>query len=483
MDIGELFKSQFNQMRKEDQAKYFLMKVEKVQIASNNSDSFRAIGTRVDNGAAVAVTSQKSSSGQHLPEVGGILRADKVSRLPPNPKLSQLTLYKAEYFHAYGQDELCLRAIVQAEKPRTNSQTQMQSAQVHAFDIESNVQQLNAAKIITELDRVVFTALKPWAAKHKSKITHDVKDSPVWGDGKTAKPGLTPFAVIRFEGQSFKVYGTGMIKEGPENAPKYRLPKDSEILSRIQANANINNLKSIAASLPEAALSKLDIYVIPGLSITVGRDSLNDYIRIPEAFDWINQDKLDGDGKPTIQAGFRLADIHVKESRKGRMMAVNAVPAAGGNLTKSIPLTKLEREARAQAQQSAPASAAQSQSAQQATQPSTKTKEAAQAVRQQAPNERATKISRSPAPTSAAPAPEPQFDEEMAPNAFDEPGAGFDDEPTGFEDDFESFAQDLAAMEMMDSTSPQGVSDDQDVESLLNEAAARQSMRRSRPSM
>lgn len=462
MDVEELFKKQFSQMRKEDQAKYFLMHVESVKFSSNHRDTFKAIGTRVDNGQPVFVISTKSSSGQHLPEKGGILRADKVQREPSQGN-SQITGYRAQYFHAYRPDSLCVQAVIQAPPPKYVSSSNMWSAQVHAVDVDTNVQMVNASTLLSDFEKRLCSLLKPWAAEKQSPITHDVKGAPLW-DGQNASPGFAPFVVVRFAGQSFKVYGTAAVKEGSGDDMTYRLPTDQEIMARVQSNPHVHNLKVIAQQAPAEELAKLPITLIPGLSISVGRESLagseQKYLAIPEAFTWVNRDKLDEKGNATSHPGYRMAFVHIKQSRTGRMMVTDVAPTPGGYLSKNVPETSLERELRLKREQA--------QTTQQAS-------PAPQDASKQAPSPSRTPRTEAPAAAAAAaavPAPAALDFDDRVPNGFDD---HIDDE------DFAQYASDMAAIESMNEGMDFGA--DSDEEELLAAAAARQAERRSRPRM
>lgn len=504
-DIDQLFRQNFDRMRKEDQARHFLVKVSMVQFANGSTDTFRVIGTRCDNGAKVAVTSVQEKSGQHLPEVGGIFRAEKAERLPPSAKNPDVTLYKAEYFHAYGSGEFCIEAVVQASRPVKNSETGMWSAQVHAFDLETNVQSLTADKLLagSEFEQTILKALKPWSAERASSITHDVKGNALWGDGKTALPGLSPFVAIRFTDQVIKVYGPSVVKDSKGGKDILRLPTDAEILSRINSNPKLRSIVATAKEFPpEYAkdLARLPIHIIPGVSMQVGRDALSGssetYLRLPDKFGWVNDNARNEGGQPIIQRGYIMANVHVKMSRKERMIVAHAVPTPTGQLSKTIPETRQERELRARL----------AEQQQHANQPASAP---APAQRSQQPQSSAT----APAPAAAArrpaPAPsstqksKPQFDDrelgghgEAAPHApakssthapVHTPEAEPEFDSMGHEDfdasddDYLTYAEDIAAIEMMNS-SDEGF-DDHGVDDLLSEAADRQARRHSRPTM
>lgn len=469
MNVEELFKAQFNQLRKEDQTKYFLMKVERVKFAEGNPDVFQAYGVRADNGKPVMVQSQKSSSGQHLPESGGILRADKVARIT-SAKPSDITSYKAEYFHAYRQDDFCVQAVVQAARPTKDQQSGMWSAQVHAFDLDTNVLMVAGNRIVSDIEKALLVALRPWVAKSQSKITHDIKGDSLWGDGQAAVPGLSPFAMVRFAGQSFKVYGSAAVKEGQGDNAQYRLPTDMELVQRIRNNTNVQNLKEIASQIAPEQLETLAIAIIPGVSMQVGRESLSGatqkYLAIPEAFNWENRDKLDPTGKPTSQPGYRLADVHVKMSRAGRMMVVDAVPSAGGTLSKFLPESTREQQIRAAREAATQGQQAEAQPAP-APVPAAAQPTAAPAAKPAAAKPSQAAAQPAPAPAAA----EPHFAADPAPNAFDQP------EPDV--DDYAAYAGDFAAMEAMNASGQ-----DEDFDALFAEAEQRQTQRRApRPGM
>lgn len=470
MDVQQLFETQFEQMRKQDQAKYFLMRVEKVDMARDNPDAFRAIGVRVDNGQKVAVFSTKGPSGQHMPEKGGILRADKVSRIGAK-STDQITAYQAEYFHAYRNDDFCIRAIAQAQRPKQDPKNRMWSADMRFFDTESSPAMLDGAELAQKLEGELLRLLKPWSFPTESSITHDVQGNSLWGNGQP-RPGFSPFVAVRSGNKTFYVYGSGAIRqtEGRENEKSYALPTDDQLRAAIQKNTGVQNLLSIMNSIKGQAtpeqLKQLKITLIPGLQVRVGRDSLGgekqSYLAVPDAFDWKRQDILDGEGNPQTQPGYRMADVHIKMSRTGSMLVVDAAPSAGGRLTQFIPETRVERELRT-------ANEAQSSAAQQ-EEPRQQTGTRQQPERQAAP----VKQEERQQPQAQRPQPQSQ----MAPN-YDTPAPNtFDDVPDDF-GDFDTYAEDLAAMQQ----EPNFGAGDDDLDSLLEEASQRQRTRAQRPQM
>lgn len=468
IDIEALFSEKFQQIRKEENAKYFLMRVDTVAFGKTNPDMFKVTGTRIDTGKPVAVVSKKSASGQHFPEAGSVMRADKVTRKSIKDGVSA---YEAQYFHAYRKDSLCVNAVIQAPPPRHDTATNMVSAQIHAFDTEANARMLRADVLLGNFERELARLLKPWAAEKQSGITHDVKGDSLWSSA--GAPGFSPFVAVRFAGQVFKVYGTGAVKEGDT----FRLPTDAEILDRVQRNTHVQNIKAIAQEAPADQLRNLPITLIPGLSMMVGRDSLTagdrKYLGIPAAFDWVNRDRLDEKGQPTIQPGFREGFVHIKQSRSGRMVVVDVAPSLTGRLMKSIPETAAERAfSAAKAQQAAP----------EVTSPQASAPAPQQAPAAPAPTPKAVAPVQA-KPQQARPAsPPPSFDEfdqqaskpNTASNAYDE---NFGDEA---EEDFDMMATDMAAIEGLGNDL---AFDDPDADKMFEEAAALQAARRNRPRM
>lgn len=465
MDVQKLFESQFEEMRKQDQAKYFLMKVQSVKVAERDPDAFMATGVRIDNDQAVVVFSKKSSSGQHIPEKGGILRADKVTRLAQR-STAELTAFKAEYFHAYRNDDFCIRAIGQAGRPQKNAKNGMWSADMRFFDTEVGPVMLDGNQIMSGIEQELTRMLMPWTSDQQSTITHDVKGDALWGEGNEARPGMTPFVAVRSGNKTIFVYGDGAVrdKNTADDEYVYDLPTAEHVQAKLQKNAGLQNLVSVIKSLEGQAtpeqLAQLKITLVPGLQVSVGRESLGgdkrNYLAVPDAFDWKRLDVLNSDGSPTTQPGFRMSDVHIKASRKGRMMVVDAAPSAGGRLTQFIPETSVEKALRVlQSQQQAPEAA-----------PVAKEQPAKAAKPQQAPAKQKAELTES------------QYDA-PARNAYDD--AAMDDFGN-----FDNYAEDMASMASMAAEAvPQdnAFDMDDDLDDLLEEAAQRQKSRASRPSM
>ncbi|WP_326430263.1 hypothetical protein VQ574_21310 (plasmid) [Stutzerimonas frequens] len=464
MDIQQLFEAQFEQMRKQDQAKYFLMKVLRVDISARDTDAFRAIGVRIDNDQKVAVFSKKGPSGQHMPEVGGILRADKVSRIAAKSN-DQVTAYEAEYFHAYRQDDYCIRAVAQAQRPRKDTKNNMWSAEMRFFDTESQPIMLNGANLEQEFENELLRLLKPWDYPEATSITHDVQGRSLWGDAE-ARPGFSPFVAVRSGNKTFYVFGSGSVlqQESRGNDKTYTLPTDDELRASIQRTTGVQNLLAIMNSIKSQAtpeqLKQLKITLIPGLKVNVGRDSLGgekqSYLAVPEAFDWKRQDITDKEGNAQSQPGYRMADVHIKMSRTGRMLVVDAAPSAGGGRqTQFIPETRPERELRNAGE------AKQAETEQTDAQRATGTAPVPEQARQQEARQQQRPTQRE----------VPNYDQ-PAPNSYD-------DIPEDF-GDMTALAEDFVTMQQ---EPPHFDQAEDDIDLLLEEAANRQRARQMRPQM
>lgn len=472
-DLIKEFESRLSQIRREDEVKTFVVSVTGVRRHEQNQDLFQVRGVRADTGKTVYVSSKKSSSGQYVPEVGDLLRADKASRLPTgnNPEIA---CYKAEYFHTYGADDLCLRAVIRADRPKQNNESQMWSAQVSAFDVENGVELISAPD---QLDAVLLKMLKPWEANPTdSPIQSDLKGSAIWSD--KPRQGITPKVALRMAGgaQHVWVSGPSVVNGGTAEKPAYRFPNDTEILNYLARNQKLTQLRTALANMEQERpgfLAKEGLIAIPGVSFVVGRDSLSGdtekYLRVPEAFTWTDRDNLNGEGHPQTRRGYREAYVHVKTNSAGRMMVVDVVPSPNGRLTPGVPDTSVERAIRAAAEQSeaashnnaAPAAASESSAAM-----TTKKLPAATAV---AANH---SQKRDPVEEPAAKASQPSPVRQPSPAANPVQAQG----EHSFVDDFsEEFMGDIAAMEAMNQSQdtdsfPTGDSFTDDLDSLLNEA-------------
>lgn len=499
-DFLNQLSQKLGQLTKDDKAKYFMVKVDQVSVSNQDKDVFRVRGTRTDTGQLVYVQSKKSSSGQNLPVVGGLMRADKVSRQPVAGK-PEVNLYKAEYFLAYLKNELCLHAIVQPQFPRRNQQTGMDSADVTAFDLETNVQTIEMADVLTSIDQVLLKMLKPWESTTPSALTHDLKGDAIWSP--QGNLGATPKVVLRVPGvpQSKWVTGIGAVKVDDNN---YRAPTDAEILAVIARNTGLNQFKVALADVPAEKMAGHTMVMVPAASFAVGRDSLQNekYLGIKEAFNWTDRENTAADEKPRVSRGCKAAFVQLKFAATGRMMVTDVHPSVASRLTKGIPESRVEIQMR-EASENAPQAQHSPQAAPQAAsadrkpspQPTQQHVESSQPARHPQQSERSTAeaVREAPAPRqqqqassqrhiekappeSAAAVPT-QFDSESAAGVMPDGGLGFDDE----------MLSDLDAIERMNQQSTSeyefGQYGEDDIGDLLHEADQKFAARQLLPSM
>lgn len=357
MDINQAFKDSLKLQQKATAPRTFLLKVERDPMFSpNNPDVFKVIGTRTDTNERVAVVTVKANSQQYVPKAGDVMRADKAARDPANPAAP---IYKAKFFHTYEQNGFCLQAVMQPLPIRETPGTAMIGANVLAYDPKSSGTSLTGADVIDKLSPAILKHLKQWEAE-PSAITHDVQGRSVWG-GKPTR-GLVPLVVVRFAEQSFKIYGAGAMFNDPSDKLKGdRFPTDQELLQRIEGTSGIATLKNVIRSLIDAGatqekLQQVDISVVPGVALAVGRDQLTnaqkkgkEYYPVPEAY-------VPKEGAGAL-AGHRDSFIHVKMTRTGKLAVVDTSPAPGGSASAMVPLFANEI-ARAEARQNMSAGAA-----------------------------------------------------------------------------------------------------------------------------
>lgn len=389
IDIAQLVKERFRPAAQAAGSRYFLLNVAKVVINPKDPSVFRATGERLDTGELTSVISRKSSSGQKLPVVGEIMRADKAMpmQITGQPDINAV---KAEYFYSYGSEygekSFCLAATVMPSIPRLNTENGMWSAQVLAVDSEA-ASDVSADGFLTgAVDVEIAKHLRPWEGSELSTVTHDVLGRSLWGDGGEAVQGVTPFVTVRFESESVRIYGAGAVKsdKSTDKENVYRLPTREETMAVIGKNKLLTSLKKAFEGLPVEALKGYGVAIIPGVALQVGRDSLSGssqkYLKVPSQFQWSDDKKLDDNGVPTVRAGYRDANVHIKASRSGRMIVVDTVPAAAGTFSRGVPFTpaELARKNGVAPEQAAVAPAQQAQVAQQQA-----------PVRQQAPAQQA----------------------------------------------------------------------------------------------
>lgn len=346
IDINALFKETLKKEQSNAAPKAFLIQVEKDPVHSpSNTDVFKVVGRRMDNDERVVVISVKSAAGQAVPKAGDIMRADKVERDPAHPSQQ---IFKAKYFHTYEQNSFCLNAVMQPLPVRKNNGNGMVGAQVIAYDPKSSGQIITGAEAREQLTTAILKQLKQWEASDPSAITHDVGGKPLWGAGPTR--GLTPMATVRFGDQSFKVFGAGAMDNDPNDKSQgLRFPFDRELRERIEKTPGVITLSNVIKSLidqgtPAAALKQVDISIVPGLVINVGRDQITmneragkEYYSVPQAY----QIAKDGGGS---YAGHRETFIHVKMTRTNKLAVVDTAPVPGGKASPKVPLFANEIE-------------------------------------------------------------------------------------------------------------------------------------------
>lgn len=373
LNIAQIVKDRFRPAMQAASSRYFLLKVAKITVDPKNPDQFRVSGVRVDTGENAHLVSKKSSSGQKLPKEGEVVRADKAS--PMSNVDPGLNAYRSEYFYSYGDGGFCLSATALPSIPRKNEENGMWSAQVMAVDSEAAIEVTADSFQGGSIDAVIADILRPWESGQNNAVTHDVMGRSLWGDGQDAVRGVTPFATVRFAGESVRIYGAGAIKAEDADSG-YRLPTRDETVAAIGRNKMLNSLKSAFEGLPAEALKEHGVAVIPGVALQVGRESLSgdsqNYLKVPNQFQWTDDKNVGDDGLPIVRRGFRDAFIHIKPSRTGNMIVVDTVPASGGTFSRGVPLTPQEvsrQDSSAPAQQASAQPQPQPQPQQQAAAP------------------------------------------------------------------------------------------------------------------
>lgn len=447
MDVNKAFADKFKQQREDQKPKTLLVVADSDAVISKTNETvFRVSGTRKDTGEKVFVVAQKRSANQALPKKGDAIRADKATRSGDHDGAK---IFKAEYFHTYGNG-LCLNAVMQPQRVRTSNN--MASAQVHAFDPNDGGVVLDGSQLKSSLVAAIVEQLKPWAATSKSAVTHDVVGKGVWENGPVG--GITPLAVVRFNANTFKVYGAGgLFKDKEHKELGLRFPTDAELKTQVLRNAGVQQVLQVVDNLlaqpgvtPEK-LKGIDVAVLPGLAISVGRDVVlqaenrqQAYFSIPLAYS-IKRD-LD---EPFI--GYRGSFIHIKETRTGRFAAVDTVPSPGSKLTPAVPLFVAEAVRESLRSGIAPAQS----SASQATPGRPLTNAEIMA---------AADFGGAPPATKAASAAEPAAKRAPEPT----PDDAFDDDMYNMD----GFADDVALIEELGV----GLGDDDNLEALFNDAEA-----------
>lgn len=343
----ENLESKFKEIKKAASPNHLMISVLEVKVNKLDADQFQVKGVRLDTDTPVFLRSQKSSSGQYLPEVGGVIRADKLQAIPVKDK-PHLELFSAQYFHSYPSDDFCLHAVVRPSEIKPNLKTKTDTCSVTAFDVDANATEVDMADF-RSIDNTLLRLLKPWSkATNASTITHDMNGKAIWSQDGTL--GAVPLVVVRIPGTSAVKWITGLsaVKDEP-NGPA-RAPTDREILNQIAKNTGLQQIKAALAQAEAddpGQLNGLKIILIPGASFNVGRDSMKGekYLGVKNAFDYKDYQNKDAQDQPKVFRGFKSGYVHLKKAENGRLMVVDLTPALG-KLTASIPETKIEIELR-----------------------------------------------------------------------------------------------------------------------------------------
>ena len=343
MDADSLF-AQTMRKKLDDAKPRTILAVVDSELQSTESDArvFRLRAIRHDNQQPVYIIIQQRAENQNLPSKGDVIRADKASL---HKMLGDTPQFIAEYFHTY-KNGLCINAVMQPGPIYTDKH--MASAQVYAFDPKMAGVNLTGDKANEQFVDAIVSQLMPWRFKHGGGITHDVAGRPLWKE--TGLSGVRPIAVVRYaQSHTFKVFGIGGVYKDPNNRELgTRLPSVDELRQQVRKNAGVQKILSTLEECKrdpqwtDEKLKSVRISVLPGLSVEVGRDLVNkaekagqSYFKVPQAY---TVDKAD----PKAMKGFRHSFLHLKETRVGRIVVVDTVPAPGGTLSAQVPLFQNE---------------------------------------------------------------------------------------------------------------------------------------------
>lgn len=329
------FESDLRNSAKKSSAKYFLMSVESVKEASGKINQLLVTGVRTDTRQRVAVVTSKPDNGQYLPEVGGMMRADKVTSLQ-SADLG-VPRYSAQYFHAYGQSDRCLHAVVQCRPPYQDGDGKW-NANVLVLDHEGPSVHI---KTVEEFDKFALALIRPWAWKNPGKCTHDVMGNPLWNT--EGARGISPVVHIKIMGGEkvlAQIYGRACVSQSDGTT---RLPSPSESKALLEQSAGFQKVRAL---FDHEAVQTLGMVLVPGISIGVGRASIANgqerYLRYPEGWDWSHE--AEGDAQPQISRGFRSGMIHIKQSPTGQWGVVDANPSAENRISPWGPKSTVEIE-------------------------------------------------------------------------------------------------------------------------------------------
>lgn len=450
MDVQALIAAEMKKKKDDAKPRVILAKVETAPAFSKSDNNvFRVRGTNVETGEPVFLIAVKAAAGQAVPKPGDIIRADKATpdgAMRVEGAANPISQFRAKYFHTY-ENGFCLNAVMQPMPVRTTAD-KMVSAQVFAYDTKASGRVVNGSEIQSHLVEALVRELMPWTSTAKTAITHDVGGKSVWGEG--ASHGIAPVAVVRFMGNSFKVFGVGGLFKNIENkADGLRFPATQEVRALVEKNPGVQNLLTTIAGLKAKGLTDdqlktVDVSVLPGLALSVGRDKITfsqkknqEYFDVPDIY------KVHDKASGTSFNGHRESFIHLKQTRIGRLNVVDTAPAPGSRLSPQLPQFEVELEVARQR-------TAQSAGATSTSQPATpqKTREQALAVNdfdEPTPMQQVSESSKAPVPAHEQP-----VQSHSQPAAASEQGydvAAFEDE----EYDFSGLAEDMGIIEQLNS--------------------------------
>lgn len=329
------FEQDLKNSTQKSSAKYFLMSVESVKEATGKINQLLVTGVRTDNRQRVAVVTSKPDNGQYLPEVGGLMRADKVT--PLQSADLGVPRYTAQYFHAYGQSDRCLHAVVQCRPPYQDGEGKW-NANVLVLDHEGPSVHI---KTVEEFDKFALALIRPWAWKTPGKCTHDVMGNPLWD--KEGARGISPTVHIKIMGGEkvlAQIYGRACVSQ-PDGTT--RLPTATESRELLEKSAAFQKVRAL---FDHEAVQTLGMVLVPGISIGVGRASIAQgqerYLRYPDGWDWTHE--AEGDAQAKISRGFRSGMIHIKKSPTGQWGVVDANPSAENRISPWGPKSTVESE-------------------------------------------------------------------------------------------------------------------------------------------
>lgn len=435
--------------------RYFMVEVQKVAESQKTPGLFRVSGTKLETGTPVVVFVTKSSSGQNIPEVGGMLRADKANKQSAGDY--KVDVYKAEYFHAYPASDLCMKATAKPEVPRQKGEKKYWSASVD-FSHEGNPAQVTLLDVATpeRLAKTILPLLKPW--ENQEDKTGDLKNKSLWDNPRR---GICPHVAFRVNGMAYGVFGAGAV----EVNNKLVWPSDETIMNsvaksiqnRVGLSRFLKTVAPVAAEHP-AALQAHSVEIVPCTRINVGRESLagvdEKYLPTPEFYRFKNE-KRKSPSDPEMLSGWCESYVHVKAT-KDNIFVVNMVPVGGSSMHKGLPYTANEKAAAELANQ-------EGQGVEQQAQAQPKQAQQAQQTQQQ--------------PTPQQAEPQQQVPQQQVPQQQEPQQSQYDDMPDFADDfsdsmeDFDSYSSDLAAMEAMNAE-PAGTQEfeDDDFDDLIAQA-------------